>query len=1292
MADENRPSSPVSPVLIVLVALAGVYNLPKFAGSGKETTPAKAAGPAVAAASPGPANPASGAGDEARDVGELELLEPLGRLIGDGRQAPPVDTVDLFSRVDAAGYNELDALVALVPDPDRTSNGYAFDLYVDAIERAFESWGFILDRYRYPWVAPPPADKTAPPAEAAARSIPRQEQPGVLVFRSTGKKRWVFLVFLVLETPTRGLNHPEQLAHALDLVDRIEARATRPRDGAALDPEAEHVVHILGPSFSGTRESLRLALTAWLKPRSAAVEGVPTVASPSRRRVRITAGAASDIPPALIESPGQLVGRDLLGRPRVVDDVQFRTTRNSRLDVLWAMYQFLGGDSRRIGILAESNTGFGQGLERFYIADEVRLRTSVGPVNPDKPWEDGVPIRATIYDFPLYISQLRKAYEDQGLLGDAVGQLFRSAGRLDSKADEPRDLRDLLPQQSRELTTRHDDLTLVQTLTEIARNHYDAVGLFASNPYDAVFLARMLRRYDPDVLIFTTEADLLLTQAQSIADLRGVLVGSSYPLYPHNRSWSYPHAYSLSKHFFFESSQAVYNATKFVLNDVYQYAPDEVAPLEYGLPFATRRTAEVGQWPPIWIGMVGNRGIYPVHVLDASPHSLRDRSGGRPTLHPEVDGRPANRALKVIHAVTEDATPERRRAWFAPWYHEFWGVLYGGLLVVVHLLPLLLVLDLACRSLRDSGPRPRRDWAARLARRGSLDGVVRRLGWVPDAATGRIRGEGLSYLGVLAAALVLLVFGCVSWPLLAPAPGASSWAESVWTAGAPAGGRLDLWRLLAHEGMVVGVGSLLLAILSPWAARRPAAAAAGSLVAAALLVGSWVAFVYASPGHRPSIDAWLLLERIVSLPNGVSPLFPLLFVGAAWAAWLDAQLRRRELRGNAELPDGGPLLASLEARPLDRSLADPLAVFFGRLGWIRQAMRLSALAPAVVQAPVLYRVLLLAAMVLLGHAVLPTYFEVSPDRPGLVWSPVFWGLFLAGGLLMAHQTFLLAKSWEDVQELLRNAARLPLGRAFDRLPARLGRWVFEPPRAGWRLAILRDQARALKAHCDDEALRDILAKSDLVRADDPDWAVLGRALDDPQAAPEWPETVLFPWLARIWAGQPATYTWRDPAAAEGAELPIAPRVAVALTDDERKRLRAWAEIAENFLALRLLHWIGRAQAHLWVLIRAVVIGVLSLLLAVNSYPFPARGRVGSVLSALAAVAAIAVLRVLIGINRDELISRVTNTLPGRLKFDRDLLSQMFTYVVPLIGLLAALSYDVSDLLRSWFDPFFRGQM
>jgi hypothetical protein len=48
----------------------------------------------------------------------------------------------------------------------------------------------------------------------------------------------------------------------------------------------------------------------------------------------------------------------------------------------------------------------------------------------------------------------------------------------------------------------------------------------------------------------------------------------------------------------------------------------------------------------------------------------------------------------------------------------------------------------------------------------------------------------------------------------------------------------------------------------------------------------------------------------------------------------------------------------------------------------------------------------------------------------------------------------------------------------------------------------------------------------------------------------------------------------------------------------------------------------------------------------------------------------------------------TDTLSG-FKIEHSLAAAMAGYILPLIGILAAVSSDMSDLLRVWLDPVFR---
>ncbi len=187
---------------------------------------------------------------------------------------------------------------------------------------------------------------------------------------------------------------------------------------------------------------------------------------------------------------------------------------------------------------------------------------------------------------------------------------------------------------------------------------------------------------------------------------------------------------------------------------------------------------------------------------------------------------------------------------------------------------------------------------------------------------------------------------------------------------------------------------------------------------------------------------------------------------------------------------------------------------------------------------------------------------------------------------------------------------------------------------------------------------------------------------------------------RFWEGTPLTWNFaktnpaRRIAQKPGASWLISRRTRQALTgdtavekDDLLTAVREWTEMAEDLIVLQLLRHLSQFVAQLRVMVTFIVLGSFTLLLAINSYPFPMQNRAEFLLTILIVVAAATILRLIVGINRDETISRVANTASG-LKLDRNLFTALIGYILPLVGILAAVSYDVSDLLRVWLDPVF----
>ena len=77
----------------------------------------------------------------------LEALEPLLRFLN--LETKPASLEELAA---ALGGYRVTTLIASLSDPTDSRLGYDFDMATEAIQRAIESEGYTLDRFRFTWV------------------------------------------------------------------------------------------------------------------------------------------------------------------------------------------------------------------------------------------------------------------------------------------------------------------------------------------------------------------------------------------------------------------------------------------------------------------------------------------------------------------------------------------------------------------------------------------------------------------------------------------------------------------------------------------------------------------------------------------------------------------------------------------------------------------------------------------------------------------------------------------------------------------------------------------------------------------------------------------------------------------------------------------------------------------------------------------------------------------------------------------------------------------------------------
>ena len=956
------------------------------------------------------------------------------------------------------------------------------------------------------------------------------------------------------------------------------------------------------------------------------------------------------------------------------------------------------------------------------------------------------------------------SYEKQGLFTDAGGQVFHSAGRLEVAPEENERRVDVVPPATPDYSTRVDELVMVQTMTEIARRisigDYIAVGIAGSSSLDVIFLAQLLNKYSPDAIVFTTESDLLFTQPQTISALRGMLVGSSYPLYAPNRRWSYPFHPRAKVFFNQESTQAIYNSTTFLLREIFASC-DEVkqaaVPLEFGRPF---EQPDDHPRPPIWISIVGNRGIYPLAVYGASDPGATGRDQWPP----------------FNSKLWSDEIPIK----FKPSYHSFWTILEWILMSLGCALFGLASLDLWWVLARINRWDLHRRQIWRI-----LEPLASFLVWsrawggeseeIHPSAPHSSAGHGPGILLVLAQLTFLLIFVTINWPFLRLNPQAAL--------------SLDWWPRLVAVGFWIALVSLAISLLA-WfllAVEKRSFVGMALMLSAVVIAIVGVLFWLARHSDSPAVATYLALERIVAVTSGVSPTFPIVFVGLGAMSFFAAQFKRRYLNEQFCLSDlrpkpasaGGQLPEPSDALSSVEEQIDQLKGIFHRLP---RVFRLGDLIPTFILAGYL--------VTLFGSGL--RYAFLARLGEGRLYGIVFWGIFSFLCVALAFHVYVVFVIWSYLHAILGQVSRLPLARSFERMPTRVARWFFEPPKQRNRSVMIQDQAVALAGRYGQvrPALERVVSQravssgewdvlpARLMQINEPvtvahkqvdsgwklvrSWPAaverflrnqhglvplspgpavlrpirlsneadvqnrketglepggqsaslamvpaLTAAMSGMEPQPDHPAPtagaleILKKVLRPIWAGRPLTWTFAEGKVAEkvqeeaGAGWPILPATAAALLgktkdaqEDSLDGVRAWIEMAEDLITLQLLRHLSQFLAQIWVMVRFIVIGSFALLLAINSYPFPLQHQIGFYLTVLIAMAAVVILRLVIGVNRDETISRVGNSMAG-FKIDRNLAAAMAGYILPLIGILAAVSYDMSDLLRVWLDPIFR---
>ena len=1093
------------------------------------------------------------------------------------------------------GY-KTEFLIATVPDPIDSSYGHAFDQAVDAIQRGVEKKdGYVLDRAWLPWEL----DRKAKPGKDGQPAILlRETKPGILLFRH-GRDRnrkieepGLCVVFLVGETPTSGI-HKQAFHHALRIMTDVGHPVTEP-------------IRVLGPYFSGSQTSLQFVIGDWWKLNTyyAVTDPHPLF------RFNIITGNASAV--RKTEFFGYEANKQTFPswQPYGVD---FTSTVIPTRTTLSAMLHFLSrrdGSSTsepigsnvdlvpgKVAILTESNTGFGKALASLGHDQIVTLR------------------------FPLHISRVKNEYTQAAKKRDEQNGLTEKDPLLAVAVADDQGPSEGVPSQGGSTTTATNGQVLSRILATIAREQCRYVGVVASDARDKLFLIRLIRENCPDVRVFVTDGDLLLTHPDYRYYMRGVVIGSTYPLEPRNQTWVKT---GTAERILFPSvgAQGYYNATLMHLD-----LPDHL--LEYAAPAFARRgenvSAEAIDRPPIWISMVAPNGsIVPLHIYtqyeDQSGYVARREQSVGNAADALVGLEYPGAMLPVALALLSGWVALIYQAWRNPYARMFWK---GG--------SLLQLPDLFYRNIILGS----QVWLAV-----PLFGVV----WTHAEAQGFGSWWGDACVGVAGLCLAALV-GAMIKPLVRR-------GAAVVLTGRP----------LAGNSGIVDAPPDSRAETVTWVVFNALIFVAVFGFAALFLTRFW--------SHGDFARRVLFFVRAIDLSTGLSPLTPLFFVCLAYSAWGFFQLKRSHISERHHVPTPYPETdAFRRIHDAERAVRDEVS---------RESIALK------------HAGAIGGGAIALGGFGVAVWLQSLPTVEGWSWDLLFFtgfaGLFLLSSTTLVRLFFL----WKNVKRLLAAIAAQPMMRAFGRLPTKVteivGRYLFaQKP----QLSHLQVPAHQLRL------LADAAGK-------DPEAPATFRSLD--RTADEI-ETILSKNLLSGTRRGAARRAERDVRAKlnEAAGLCIealAPRGKSLAVDDafgggqgkEDKKDDphdtdpAWVGLAESVAATQVVIYLSQFFVQMRNLVWAAVVTSSLLLMAATSYPFHPEKLLLVGLIALSGAGMAGVLYVLIDMNRDEVISRVTKSTPGKFSLDSGFIGSFFTYIVPAAGILAA---QLSGSFRWVLEPLLR---
>ena len=1133
----------------------------------------------------------------------------------DGKQVTSVseNLADMLN-CDPAKY---EFLIATVPDPIESKFASEFDSVIDGIQRGFEAMGSLLRVSRLPW-----SHKKGKSAGMSDSAKPDRDHPGVLLFQKprseNGEAQVITIVCLVGESPISGI-HKSAMTNALKarecLIESIDkahhAGDEKERQAAqiAIRWDKDASIKIIAPYFSGSQTSLIATLKSWKRDQE-----FPA-------RLEIISGSATALRPVAFNEI-----------PCFDDQKDLRATVIPNNLVDFALQSYLAGnrtqvlpsdasknDQRiphRVAILRETNTVFG---EQRAGQDSSRSYWKEPPID---------------FPFPMSIHRLQSNADENAK--NIV--LLPQTGFTEPKLSNENRL-DMIAPFDTESAASTAGVSLRTILDTINRASVRYVGIVATDPRDVIFLNRWVRKSCLDVRVFTTEPSVALLHPDEAYHLRGMLVGSTYPLNPVTQYWAHhPETPVQMIPFASQGSQGYFNAvlaqfehTNLMLG---YHSPLFPAERVFQPAHADKLLPAPPNVPPIWISVVGEGGrLVPVHCF----------------THYEV----TDRDPRLVEATTL-SMPARFDFPVAAIFAQIVAMILLGLVIWT------------IRS-----PERWEAWAGGLSE---------------TKATNRVNGwlyhhvwlcRGIMLAGIL---FIALPFSMPILELFHMWSGPNNDAEFQFDFGSRSSWIFLSAGVLAIE--VLGVFLFLcLKIRNPHRGEGSTEFVLMALVSSVILL-SFVSWALSIRSH----ERFFLYFRAIDTTTGLSPIVPISLIGATMfgigVCWLQRACLQRDQR--ISNPYTKAWKGLLEA---DRELncvlnCDPIAV------WKIGSFTFSCL-------------ILLVPVLICGIRNVVLVPQL-PSSEGVVWDFSMAVLFWITAFLVLLTLLQFLAAWRQLSQLLKEILRVPMVGAFEALPSKVTQpfrgYLFSQESihsahiaaAAWTLPFSERTAffnSVNEAHLDQLSWTkndgDQNKPTELDESDDASEAELKslhtKAVDFLQELPLHLHSRSIEYaLGSDPPKNPGSKTETDKAdgkkTADSADADVADAAAASDAEYTKK---------ERFIAAFVVVYLGIYFAQLRKLTYALVMATPLLLIAGASYPFqPDRPQLYSLVALLGAVAG-SISYVFYKMNTNALISRIMRTPPDRFTPDMGFFSSIATYVLPLLTVIVL---HLLGLIRFIVDP------